>query len=196
MGEIKSALELALERTSNVQSDKKVMLKNNAVEEGRKIAFKYLEDSSATVKIIEESLKHADKEKQEWLKEGILKVIFNNLKLPENETSFEKIEKIKNSIMAITKNKKEITIVFEQANQIFAQYLQHKSSIKENLDNNFSKKLQEKEQLLSQQLGKEIHLNMEVDPEYNEYLRKMTAQLDEQYHEIIVKIKNEIEKRV
>jgi len=196
MGEIKSALELALERTNNVQSDKKLIEKNNNIEEGRKAAFEFMEKNNIKGASLEKLIKESSKEKQQWLKEGIYKVLISNLKLPEDESSFEKINKIKDGFSAIVEDKKDVVYLFSQIEQVFKQYLQHKDSIIENLNNNFEQKLKEKEEMLSKQLGAKVSLKPENDPEYKEYLHKVTNQLDQQYREVLVKIKSEIEKRI
>jgi len=196
MGEIKSALELALERTNNVQSDKKLIEKNNAIDEGRKAAFEYMEKNDIKGTSLEKLIKESSKEKQQWLKEGIYKVLISNLKLPEDESSFGKINKIKDGFSAIVEDKKDVVYLFSQIEQVFKQYLQHKDSIIENLNNNFEQKLKEKEEILSKQLGAKVTLKPENDPEYKEYLHKVTNQLDQQYREVLVKIKSEIEKRI
>ena len=196
MGEIKSALELALERTNNVQSDKKLIEKNKAIEEGRKAAFKYMERNDENETSLEEIIKENSKEKQQWLREGIFKVLISNLKLPENESSFKKINKIRDGFSAISEEKKEVVLLFAQIEQVFKQYLQNKTSVIKNLNSNFEEKLKEKEEMLSKQLGAKVSLKPENDPEYKEYLHKITNQLDLQYREVLVKIRNEIEKRI
>ena len=196
MGEIKSALELALERTNNVQSDKKLIEKNNTIDQGRKAAFEYIEKNDVKPASLEKKIKESSKEKQQWLKEGMFKVLISNLKLPENESSFEKINKIKDGFSAIAENKKEIVFLFAQIEQVFSQYLHNKNSVIENLNNNFEQKIKEKEEILSSQLGTKVTLKAENDPEYKEYFHKITNQLDQQYSEVIVQIKNEIEKRI
>ncbi|MCL2704580.1 MAG: hypothetical protein FWE72_00030 [Spirochaetaceae bacterium] len=196
MGEIKSALELALERTNNVQSDKKLIEKNNTIDEGRKAAFEFMEKNSIKEDSLEKIIKGNNKEKQQWLKEGISKVLISNLKLPEDESSFEKINKIRDGFSAILEDKKDIVYLFSQIEQVFKQYLQHKNSVIESLNNNFEQKLKEKEEVLSKQLGAKVTLKPENDPEYKEYLHKVTNQLDQQYREVLVKIKSEIEKRI
>jgi len=196
MGEIKSALELALERTNNVQSDKKLIEKNKAIDEGKKSAFEYMEKNNGKETSFEKLIKESSKEKQQWLREGMFKVLISNLKLPEDESSFKKINKIRDGFSAIVEDKKEVIFLFSQIEQVFKQYLQNKNSIIENLNNNFEQKLREKEEALSKQLGTKVTLKPENDPEYKDYLRKMTNQLNQQYREVLVKIRNEIEKRV
>ena len=196
MGEIKSALELALERTNNVQGDKKLIEKNNAIDEGRKAAFEYMEKKDAKETTLEKLIKESSKENQQWLREGMFKVLISNLKLPDDESSFDKINKIRDGFAAIAEDKKDIIFLFSQVEQVFKQYLENKISIIENLNNNFEQKLKEKEEALSKQLGTNVTLKPENDPEYKEYLHKVTNQLDQQYREVIVKIKSEIEKRI
>ncbi|MCL2295084.1 MAG: hypothetical protein FWC36_09515 [Spirochaetes bacterium] len=196
MGEIKSALELALERTNNVQSDKTLIEKHKAIEEGRKAAFEYMEKNDAKETSLEKLIKESSKEKQQWLREGIFKVLISNLKLPEDESSFKKVSKIRDGFSAIAKEKKEITLLFAQVEQVLKQYLQNKKAVIENLNNNFEQKLREKEEILSKQLGAKITLKPENDPEYKEYLHKITNQFDQQYRELLAKVRNEIESRI
>ena len=196
MGEIKSALELALERTNSVQGDKKLLLKSSTMEKGRKAAFDFLENSDSKGSDIEKLLKSADNEEKGWIREGMFKVLVTYLKLPENEAALEKMARIRDAFIAISEKKKEISYLFGQVEDVFRQYLQNRKQVRENLDRNYAGKLREKEAALSKQLGQEVHLSAERDPEYLEYLHKMVSQLDEQYHEILIKIRAEIEKRL
>ena len=179
-----------------MQSDKKLIEKNKAIEEGRKAAFKYMEKNDEEETSLEKITKENSKEKQQWLREGIFKVLISNLKLPEDESSFKKINKIRDGFSAISEEKKEIILLFAQIEQVFKQYLQNKNSVIKNLNSNFEEKLKEKEEMLSKQLGAKVSLKPENDPEYKEYLHKITNQLDLQYREVLVKIRDEIEKRI
>lgn len=202
MGEIKSALELALEKTEGVKSDKNLILKNKITDEGQKAAFAFLENQDAETgyldSIIEKSSDSAGQEGATWVKDGMKKVLFSNLKLPENEASLSKIEKLNKAFMAIcsSEGKKELPHVFQQVKELFDQYLHNKSGIEEKLKQNYAGKLAEKEATLSAQLGQEVHLNAENDPEYQKYLSKMYNDLDQQYADVLLKVRIEIEKRL
>ncbi|MCP5515531.1 MAG: hypothetical protein H7A26_08710 [Spirochaetales bacterium] len=196
MGEIKSALELALEKTDSVKSDRSLIVKNEADEAGRKAAFEYLEESSIKPSSLEAKLKAADKNNRQWVKEGMFKVLSSNLKLPEDKNSFEKIGRLKDGFAAIAEKKKEVLFLFDQIEGLYNNYLQNKTSAVEKLKNSYARKLKEKEMALSQQLGKEVHLTPEKDPEFLDYLHKTIGQLDEQYQEVLGKVKEELKKRI
>ncbi|MDX9800034.1 MAG: hypothetical protein RBT69_01710 [Spirochaetia bacterium] len=196
MGEIKSALELALEKTNNVKSDRTLIIKNEADEAGRKAAFEFLEEGSTKLSALEAKIKAADKENRQWVKEGMFKVFISNLKLPEDKSSFEKIGRLKEGFSAIAEKKKEVLFLFDQIETLFNNYLQNKTSAVEKLKNSYARKLKEKEIALSQQLGKEVHLKPENDPEFLEYLQKTIGQLDEQFQEVLIKVKEELKKRI
>lgn len=203
MGEIKSALELALEKTEGVKSDKNLILKNKIIAEGQKAAFAFLENQDAETgyldNIIQKSSDNAGKEGAIWAKDGMKKVLFSNFKLPENEAALSKTEKLEKAFIEICSSsggKKELAHVFQQVKELFAQYLQTKLSVEEKLKQNYGGKLAEKEATLSAQLGQEVHLKPENDPEYQQYLSKMYNDLDQQYADVLLKVRIEIEKRL
>ena len=137
MGEIKSALELALEKTDNVKSDRTLIIKNKADEAGRKAAFEYLEESSTKPSSLEAKIKAADKNNRQWVKEGMFKVLSSNLKLPEDKSSFEKISRLKDGFAAIAEKKKEVLFLFDQIESLFNNYLQNKATAVEKLKINY-----------------------------------------------------------
>ena len=56
----------------------------------------------------------------------------------------------------------------------------------------FIHKIHEKEEKLKQQFGKEIHIKMEDDPEFQEYLHKAVSKLNIQYYQALTKVKEEL----
>ena len=195
MSEIKSALEIALERTNNVQSDRTQIVKNDSIEEGRRAAFEFLEDAEKKFSFIEEKIKTSQKDRVDWVREGMLKVFLSNLKLPDNEAVTDIIYKLRDGITAATGRKKDVAYIFSQLETLFKQYIQNKKDVVENLKTNYSKKLREKEAAMSKQLGSPVHLEPERDPEYLDYLHKAVNQLDKQYQQIIIQIKEELLKK-
>ncbi len=193
MGEIKSALEIALERTNSVKSDKTLIIKQNAEEEGKKLGARFLSDTEPidtdTLKGI---IKKTGSEELPFLKKGISKILLSYLKLPVDGIESGTLNKIREGLILLSDKKKEITYIFSQIEAFFSQYIQNRQDLTESLKHQFSSRLHEKEELLKEQLGKDVHIRMEDDREYQEHLHKAVSRLKEQYSQAFAKVKEEL----
>jgi uncharacterized protein DUF6657 len=195
MGEIKSALELALERTKDVKSDKTQITKQNAEEEGKKIASTFLsniESEKVSEEKFKEILKAKNKDELKYFSKGVGNIFISYLKLPEGEIDKTMLDRIRVGFILLSGNKKEINYIFSQVEAFFAQFMQNKNDLTENLKNQFASKLQEKEAALKEQYGEDAHIKAEDDPEFKEYLHKTINSLIEQYSQAFVQVKDEL----
>ncbi len=199
MGEIKSALELALERTKDVKSDKSQITKQNAEEEGKKTAAGYLSDlpsENISSDRLKEIIKGKSSEELEYFKKGFASSLISNLKLPENETDRELLSKLAEGFIILSGKKKEVSYIFNQTEAFFNQFVQNRKDLTENLKKQFAVKLHEKEALLKEQFGEDVHIKPENDPEFQEYRHKTTAKLEEQYSQAFSQVREELLKFV
>ncbi len=193
MGEIKSALEIALERTNSVKSDKTLIIKQNAEEEGKKLGARFLSDTEPIdTDTLKEIIKKTGSEELPFLKKGISKILLSYLKLPVDEIENGTLNKIREGLILLSDKKKEITYIFSQIEAFFSQYIQNRQDLTESLKHQFSSRLHEKEELLKEQLGKDVHIRMEDDREYQEHLHKAVSRLKEQYSQAFAKVKEEL----
>ena len=84
MSVIKSALEIALERTQNVEANKEALEANTYATEGKKAVSKFLSEESVDLKKL---LDGFDKKHLAHVKEGAVQALLANLKLPADEMS-------------------------------------------------------------------------------------------------------------
>ena len=193
MGEIKSALEIALERTNSVKSDKTLIIKQNAEEEGKKLGARFLSDTEPIdTDTLKEIIKKTGSEELPFLKKGISKILLSYLKLPVDGIENGTLNKIREGLILLSDKKKEITYIFSQIEAFFSQYIQNRQDLTESLKHQFSSRLHEKEELLKEQLGKDVHIRMEDDREYQEHLHKAVSRLKEQYSQAFAKVKEEL----
>lgn len=179
MGQIKSALELALEKTANVKVDKEAVLRKEAYKNGRIIGTKFLEQPEMDIQ--DEIKKSGTKEVTE-MKKGILDTLLANIILPQgdeiNQIGLEKLEKGTNAVISQQEN---VTYVYQQILGLFQQYLENRNHYKEQLAAQYAPKLQEKAEKMRQQFGESIELTPESDPEFMQLLHQHLSQLEEQY---------------
>ncbi len=119
-------------------------------------------------------------------------MLLSNLKLPDEEINRELLTKLTEGFTVLSGKKKEIAYIFNQTEAFFNQYIQNKNDLTENLKNQFASKLQEKEAALKEQFGEDVKINPENDPEFQEYRHKTVAQLDDQYNQAFVQVREEL----
>jgi len=186
---IKSALELALEKTADVQGDPKSVKAYERKQEGKRLVSRLTEDKEFDLK---KELKKYSPEEQQWIKEGFYEVIVSHLSLPANEEELERVRFLKRGLGEIIKDRKGLDYLFEQVEQIFNQYLQNRQQLIESLRQQFSGRLRQREEEMSRQLGRQIHLDPASDPEFSNALQQNLNRLQERYGDVIDQIRTEL----
>ncbi|MEW5814501.1 MAG: DUF6657 family protein [Spirochaetota bacterium] len=191
MAKIKTALELALEKTESVKSDKESLEAYDHKNEGKKIVSKYLSAPDDPEGDIEKQLKSYSGKNLMYVKEGAFRTLLANLTLPSDESGIGKLQILGKAFDAIMRDKKRAATLVKQLEQFFSQYLQNQEQVRKNLEKQFAPRLRAKEQELAKKLGTEVRLSPASDPEFINYLKKNRAQLEEQYQEALNQVKEE-----
>jgi hypothetical protein len=189
MSRIKSALEIALERTQSVEADPEVLEVNRYRKEGKVLVSKFLEDTSFNFK---ESLKGYDKKTLTWVKGGMLEVLNANLVLPQDQLGLTKVKRLGEAFSALIRNRKLLDNMFSQLTGFFEEYLSEKDRVREGLEKQYEPRLRQKEEELSKKMGQPIHIDINSDPEYAEILRKSLAQLEMRYGVALTQAKDQL----
>ncbi len=192
MGKIKSALELAMEKTADLKVDKEAMKKASLTKEGKISASSYLEKPGESD--ISDRLKHYKGKEKEWFRNGALDTILANLTLPQVEADLAGLDKLKNAVAVITGNKKNTEDLFDQLSQLFEQYISNMDQLEEALKQQYMPQLRQKEMQLRQQTGQDVHLTPEQDPDFLKLLSEQFAKMEDQYSQVLKQAKEEIRK--
>ena len=193
MTEIKSALELALERTQDIQGDKDTLRANELKNKGKQLASVFLNP-------------HTDKEEEDpvsqlksfsgkeltWVKEGFFQIMLANINLPVDTEYQDKIKLIESGLLTVLKEKRQISYMFQQVRQFFDQYLETRDQLEDSVKQQYEPQLREKERLLAQQMGAQIHLAPESDPEFVSLLAKNMSRLEQQYNQALQQVKDQL----
>ncbi|MEN6499083.1 MAG: DUF6657 family protein [Rectinema sp.] len=193
MAVIKSALELALERTKDLQIDEAVEKANKAKLEGRKAAGKFLEaPDSVDFKAI---LNTIDAAQRQTFLSAILEVLLAHVQLPSTggiET--EKLESLKGAILSLCglsskfKSEREakmaqqqVRSLFQQIIQFLGQYSEEIQRVEQAIKNQWAPKFREKERQLAAQLGQSVRIDPMSDPEFADFYRKNIDAMHKNY---------------
>jgi hypothetical protein len=180
MGQIKSALELALERTQNIQGDKSSLEAKELKEEGMKLFQQILEQPDL------DPMKKIDqfpKEKRSLVLKGLFQVTLNRIKLPNNELSLQDLPVLERAMASLVAKPKVASEIRNHLEELFSQYLGDRDQLVEAVIQQYTPVLRQKEQQIAQQTGQRVQLTPEQDPEFQKFLKKNLDRLDQQYQQ-------------
>ena len=178
MSQIKSALEIALERTADIKSDASVGKKRELNNCGKKLASDFLSDGDlAAFKKTFGAYKHEEKN---LVLEGAVKLFMARIQLPADETEKDRILLMGQGLEVLLPHK-NIGQLFQSVDQVFSRYLESQQQLEAALTQQFMPKLRQKQQQLEKQLGQQIELSPSQDPDFVQALNRNLDALKEQY---------------
>ena len=178
MAEIKSTMEMVLERAAKMAADAPTSTDNDTmIRSGMRIGAGFLDGKTEDLYL--ELLKH-DAKDQISVKKGIAQTLLRNIVLPRDEQLQLSAGVAINGILSLAQNGGEITNACGELQQIIEQYGQHKEQTKQQLDDALKAQL-EQQQAASGQTGGSV--NPAMHPQYNEELTKMMTSLNNQYND-------------
>ncbi len=193
MTEIKSAFEIAMERTQDIKSNKETLVANEHKNIGKRLASEFLDPAKDDVDVMGTFKKYSVKE-QRWVKQGFIEALCANISLPNDRDYGDRLATLEKGITLVIKEKRQVRHIFQQVQQFFEQYLDTQDQVGEQLKEQYASKLREKEEQLSKQMGTQVKLNPESDPEFANILSKNLSRLEQQYNEALRQVKDEIKR--
>jgi hypothetical protein len=187
MGRIKSALEIALERTESVKGDKTSIEQFDAKQQGKKLAGVYLSDYDYN---LAEEIKKAPAGQQESLKQGIFDVLISQIGLPVSADDEKRIEAVGKGLQAVI-NDNKFTSLYKQLTQILAKYLGESKQYEQAIRQQYAPKLRQKEEEISRRMGREVRIDPFQDPEFVAFYNQHMNALKSNYQAAIEQIKQE-----
>jgi hypothetical protein len=191
MSEIKSALELALERTADVKGDKSRLDAHESRQLGMRLAGRFLDDPSMDVR---KELKQLDKEKRDSVREGFYQVMLSHLALPGQESDIQRLQLARAGLKSVIKDQNLVEGLMDQVMQYLQQYLDTKNQLTERLREQFEPRMRQKEQQIAQQTGRQVRLDPANDPEFSQALTQNLQQLQSQYAQVIDQAKEQLDR--
>jgi len=187
MGKIKSALEIAMERTESVASDKSSIGQFEAKQKGKKLANEYLEGS---VKSLEDEIKKSSGEEQASLKQGVFDILISQITLPVVKDDMNRIEAAGRGLGAVIGGKRFADIA-KQMVGVLNQYLDEAEQYEEAIKRQYAPKLRQKEEEISRRIGRHVKLDPFQDPEFVAFFNQNMNTLKTNYEGAIAQIREE-----
>ena len=193
MGRIKSALEIALERTESVKTDKASIGLFEAKQQGKRLANTYLADPS---KQLADELKKHPKELQESLKQGIFEVLAPQIILPVTAEDLPRVEAAGKGLGVLMSQKSskegaEFNAMYKQLMQLLSRFLDEVAHYDQAIRQQYAPKLRQKEEELSRRMGREVRLDPFQDPEFVSFYNQNLNALKANYQAAVDQVREE-----
>ena len=193
MGRIKSALEIALERTESVQIDKTSVGLFEAKQEGKRLANAFLADPS---KSLEDELKKRIKEQtvpkgtENSLKQGIFDVLSPQITLPLSAEDMPRIEAVGKGLRVLISDGR-FAAMYKQLLQLLSRYLEETAQFEQAIRQQYAPKLRQKEEELSRRMGREVRIDPFQDPEFVAFYNQNINALKANYQAAVDQVREE-----
>ena len=191
MTEIRSAWEIAQERTRDVAPDKEALQANTFMTEGKKAASKFFTEEETDLK---ELLKSYDKTQLVHVRQGLLEALLANLKLPADELALKQSRRAGQGLYAVVRDEKRLEKLLNQMQQFLEEYLEERKRLIQAVEQQYEPILRRKEEELAKQMGSRVKLDPSMDPEFIKLLRQNMAHLEERYDQVLQQVKEEIQR--
>ena len=187
MGRIKSALEIAMERTETVKGDRSSIDRFEARQRGKKLANDFLESGKIN---IEEEIKKTAKEAQAALKQGLFDALHSQLTVPGSKDDLKRIENAGKGLQAVIGGGLAAGL-FKQLAQTLSRYLDEADRYEEAIRRQYAPKLRQKEEELSRRMGREVRIDPFQDPEFLAFFNQNMNALKANYEAAVDQVRNE-----
>ena len=192
MSKIRSAWEIALEKTENIEVDRDKLRKEENMRKARSLAGSFLNgDEQMTVSDLEKQ--YAAIEDRNAAKEGIKLSLMQNITLSTEEDVTNRYEKLLALASLISKGNAGVMDLMNQIISFLRQYPQHRKQLVEQLKQHFAPMLEQKAAQLKEKYGQDVPLSAENDPEFLKIAQQNLDQLAKQYEDTLKDAKEKLE---
>ncbi|MFH1217644.1 MAG: DUF6657 family protein [Pseudomonadota bacterium] len=193
MAEIRSTLEMVLERAARMEAEASSgkFSGEEKEKEGMRLAAGFMRGEQVDLAA---ALAAADKEALIYIKKGMVVALLRNIVLPRDAEEQSNAEKAMQGLMAIAKGVAELEPVFPEIKSILERYQSHKEQLKEQLEEQFSHQMAMMEKTLAQQTGMKMKLQPSQHPKFAEEWQRVKVELNDQYGRAISQYKEYISK--
>ena len=192
MGEIKSALEIAMEKVEKLGGvTEEERLKWKYVPEGEKLAVRYLEQD---LNLLAELSRYEEKARK-YVIDGAQDILTRNINLPKNDSARRSNKRAMEGLKILKNDKVSVENVYSRIRRIFDHYVEQGEQQRKQAYESLKAELEDKiMKAVKQQLGSfaGIKVDVESQPQFQEEWRKVQAQLDLQYIKLLDEYKQEL----
>jgi hypothetical protein len=186
VAEIKSALELALEKAEQYgRASREEMALAQHQDQGRHLAVQFLKGEGD----LTADLKNLPAPAQPAARLAIKEVFLRNLGLPRDTTVVPRQQRAVEGLLLVADNPKAMAQLQAELEQILQQYLQIRSNAVQQLKARFAAGMGQMQQAMEAQYRQKMNLDVERLPQFQEEWRRFEGQLQDQFGSMLENLK-------
>jgi hypothetical protein len=186
MAEIKSALELALEKAERYgKASPQEMQEVKWQEQARHLAAEFLRGKIE----LEPELKNVPPEARAALDRQVKEILLRNINLPREGVVDDANTRAQAGLLQVARDKKATQRVLQEIKQVFVSYEQVRQNAMQQLKAQFNAQLDSVRKNLEAQMQRPLKVDVEQTPQFQEQWRAFEAQLNQQFEPLLDKHK-------
>ena len=187
MAEIKSALELALEKAERYgKASPQEMQELKWQEQARQLAGEFLRGKIE----LEPELKKFPGEALPALSRQVKEILLRNITLPREGVVEEANQRAQAGMLQVARDKKTAQRVLQEIAQIFSSYNQVRNNALQQVKAQFNAQMDSVKKALEAQMQRQVKVDVEQTPQFQEQWRAFEAQLNQQFEPLLDKHKS------
>lgn len=181
MAKIKSALELALEKTESIEIDKDKIERDKEISAIRRLIGTFLSDENK-----EDIFTQLETYKKDNVKAAVSQSLLSSLSLrddiEEGDTLLDKLEALLSFVLP---SDREALSAFSELKGHLLQFPKHRDQLMDQLKAQYEPMPRDKEKQMRAQYGQDIHLSLENDKDFVKIANQYLDRLQKQYQEVL-----------
>jgi hypothetical protein len=187
LAEIKSALELALEKAEKYgRASAEEMAQSQYRDQGRQLAVLFLKGEGD----LEADLKQIPPSAQPAARQAIKEVFLRNLTLPRENTMDPRQDRALQGLLLVADNRKTMAHLRAEMEQILQQFFQIRNNAFQQLKARYAAGVGQIQKAMEAQLHQKVRVEAEHLPQFQEEWRRFLGQLQDQFDPILENLKD------
>jgi hypothetical protein len=186
LAEIKSALELALERAEQFgKASREEMAAVQYQEQGGQLAVQYLKGEGD----LEADLKSLPAPAQAAARQAIKEVFLRNIGLPRDETVDPRQDRAMEGLLLVAHNKKTMAQLQAELEHILQNLIQIRANAMQQLKARFAAGAGQMQRAMEAQYRQKVKVEVEHLPQFQEEWRRFQGQIQDQFEPLLESLK-------
>ncbi|MEW6660007.1 MAG: DUF6657 family protein [Thermodesulfobacteriota bacterium] len=186
MAEIKSALELALEKAEQYgRASKEELTRDQYRDQGRQLAVNFLKNGVD----LEASLAGLPTAAQAEARTAVKEVLLRNITLPRDGEVDPRMDQVLEGLLLVARDRKAMARQKADLEQILQNFLQVRNNAYQQLKARFGAGIGQMQRALEAQMRQKVRLEVEHLPQFQEEWRNFQGQLLAQFEPMLEQLK-------
>jgi len=182
LAEIKSALELALEKAERYgRATKEELTRDQYRDQGRQLAVDFLKDGGD----LETALSNLPAAAQPEARTAVKEVLLRNITLPRNGETDPRMAQALEGLLLVAQNQKAMARQRAELEQILQNFLQVRNNAYQQLKARFGAGIGQMQRAMEAQMRQKVKLEVEHLPQFQEEWRRFQGQLLDQFEPML-----------